>query len=98
MEPPLGEQPGEQDTSSMEATTQTASPAMSDVKLTRYITPLDRMQEDNQYLLVVTTSIRQLNLGTANDDLGESATAPPGEGMLSRTHVWQLFSWDQQKG
>ena len=42
MEPLIGDQPGEQDTSFMEATTQTASLAMSDIELTRCITPLDR--------------------------------------------------------
>ena len=78
MEPPLDDQPGEQDTCLMEATTQTASLAMSDVELTRCITPPDRMEEQNQYVLIITTSISQLNLGTANDDLGKSATAPPG--------------------
>ena len=75
MEPPLGDQPDEQDTSFVEATTQTTSLAMSDVEL---ITPPDRMEEENQYILVITTLIRQLSSGTANDDLRESATAPPG--------------------
>ena len=77
MEPPLGDQPVEQDTSFMEATTQTASPAMSDVELTRPITPLHRMEEENWYILVITTSIWQLNLETANVDLGELVTVSP---------------------
>ena len=71
----------------MEATTQTASPAMSDVELTRRITPLDRMEEENQYLLVITTSIRQLNLGTADNDLGELATALPGRDAFQNPHM-----------
>ena len=54
MEPPLGDQPGEQDTSFMEVTTQTTSLAMSDVELTRHITPLDKREEENQYILVIT--------------------------------------------
>ena len=62
----------------MEATTQTTSPAMSSVELTGPITPLDRMEEENRYVLVITASIRQLNLETANVDLGESVTALPG--------------------
>ena len=87
MEAPLGDQPGEQDTSLMEATTQTASPAMSNVKLTGHITPLDRMEEQNQYVLVITTLIRQLNLETADDNLRESATAPPGRDAFQNPHM-----------
>ena len=78
MEPPLGNQPVEQDTSFMEETTQTASPAMSSVELSGPITPPDRMEEENWYVLVVTASIWQLNLETADVDLGESVTALPG--------------------
>ena len=62
----------------MEATTQTISPAMSDVELTGHVTPPDRTEEENQYILVITTSIRQLNLGSADDDLRESSAALPG--------------------
>ena len=62
----------------MEATTQTASPAMSDVELTGPITPPDRTEEENQYVLVITASIWQLNFETADVDLGESVTASPG--------------------
>ena len=47
MEPPLGNQPVEQDTSFMEATIQTASPAMSDVELTGPIIPPDRTEEES---------------------------------------------------
>ena len=46
MEPPQGDQPVEQDTSFMEATTQTTSPAMSNVELTGCITLPDRMEEE----------------------------------------------------
>ena len=92
MEPPLGNQPGEQDTSFMEATTQTASPAMSNVKLTRCITPLDRMEEENWYVLVIAALIRQLNLGTANDDLRESATTPPGRDAFQNPHMAAVLS------
>ena len=70
MEPPLGGQPVEQDTSFMEAPTQTASPAMSGVELTRHISPPERTEEENQYVLVITASIRQLNLETADVDFG----------------------------
>ena len=76
--PPLGDKPSELDTGFTEATTQTSSPAMSDAELTGHITPPGRMEEENQFVLVITTSIRQLNLGSGNNDLGESSTAPPG--------------------
>ena len=66
----------------MEVTTQTASPAMSGVELTGPITPPDRMEEENWYILVVTTLIRQLNLETAGVDLGELVTASPGRGAF----------------
>ena len=91
MQPPLGNQPVEQDTSFMEATTQTASPAISSVEPTRYITPLDRTEEENWYILVVTTSIRQLNLETADVDLGELATAPPGRDAFQNPHMVAVF-------
>ena len=78
IEPLLGNQPVEKDTSFMEVTTQITSPAMSDVELTRPITPLDRTKEDKWYVLVITTSIWQLNLETANVHLGELVTASPG--------------------
>ena len=94
---PIDNQPVEQNTSFMEATTQTISPAMSWVELTRPITPLDRMEEENQYILVITTSIRQVNLETTGIDLRESVTALPGR-VLSRTLAWWLSSQDQQEG
>ena len=75
---PLGNELGELDTSFTVATNQTTLPAMSDVEPMRCITPLDGMEEENWYLLVITTSIRQLSLGSAGNDLRESSTAPPG--------------------
>ena len=69
LEPPLEDQPGEQNAHLMEAATQTASPVMPDVELTRRITLPDRMEEENWYVLVITASRRQLNLGAADDDL-----------------------------
>ena len=76
--PPLGNKPSVHDTSFTEATTQTASLATLDAEPTGCITPLDRIEEENWYMLVVTTSIRQLNLGSADNDLGKSSTALPG--------------------
>ena len=88
---PLDNQPGKENIHFMEAATQTASPAMMDVELTRHITPPDRMEEENQYVLVITTSIRQLNLGTADNDLRESVTASPGRDAYQNPHMAVVF-------
>ena len=69
--------PVEQNASFVEATTQTASPTMSGVKLTRPITPPDRTEEENWYVLVMTTLIRLLNLETSGVVLRETVTALP---------------------
>ena len=88
----LGNQPVEQKTTFMEATTQIASPTMSNVELTRPITPLDRMEEENWYVLVITASIHKLNLETANVDLRESVTASPGRDAFQSPHMVAVFS------
>ena len=75
---PLGNEPSKLDTGFTEATTQTASLAASCIEPLRHITLPDGMEEENQYLLVITALIRQLNLGSASDNLRESSTAPPG--------------------
>ena len=93
----VDDQPVEQNASFMEATTQTASPTMSRVELTRPITPPDRTEEENQYVLVMTTSIRLLNLETTGVVFEETVTICPEE-VLTRTLVWQLSSQDQQEG
>ena len=36
------------------------------------------MEEENQYLLVIMTSISQLSLGSVGDNLRELSAAPPG--------------------
>ena len=95
MGPPLsvGNQPVGQNTNFMGATTQTASPAKSGVELTRPITPLDRIEEEDQYILVITASIRKLSLGeSASVDLRESVTALPGRGAFQNPHMATVFS------
>ena len=89
---PVGDQPDEQNTSFMEATTQTTSTAMSGVELTRPTTPPDRTEEENQYILVVTASIRQLNLETASVDLRELVTALPGSGAFQNPCMTAVLS------
>ena len=64
---------------------------MYDVELTKPITPPDRTEEENQYVLVVTTSIWQLNLETANVDLGESVTASPVRDAFWNLHMAAVF-------
>ena len=56
-------------------------------ELVRCITPLDGTEEENHYLLVITTSIRQLSLVSAGNDLGESSTAPPGGDTFWDPHM-----------
>ena len=90
--PQLGNKPSEHDTGFTEATTQTASPAMSHAELTGCITPLDRMEEENWYVLSVTALIRQLNLGSANNDFGESSTALPGRDSFQNPHMAAILS------
>ena len=93
--PPLGDEPSKLDTSFTEATTQTISPAANDVELIRHITPQNRIEEENQYLLVIMNSIKQLSLGSVGNDLRELSAAPL-ERILSGTHIWQPFTLDQQ--
>ena len=76
----------------MEATSQTASPTMSGVGLTRPINPPDRMEEENWYVLVITALIRQLNLETTGVDLRESVTALPGRDAFWNPHMVAVLS------
>ena len=76
----------------MEAMTQTASPAATDIELARRITPPDRREEENWYVLVVTTSIEQLNLGTTDCNLIESGAAPPGGHTYQNPCMVAVFS------
>ena len=91
IEPPLDNQPGEQNICFMEATTQTASLPVTNVELAECITPPGRTEEKNWYVLVVTTSIRQLNLGTADDDLMELVAASPGRDAYQNPHMAAVF-------
>ena len=65
---------------------------MYNVELTGCITPPDRIEEENWYILVITTSIRQLNLATANVDLGKLATALPGRDAFWNPHMVVVLS------
>ena len=73
--PPLGDEPSEPDTSFMEATTQTISPAVANAEPIRHTTPPVGMEGENWYLLVVTALIGQLSLESASNSLEGSSTA-----------------------
>ena len=76
----------------MEATTQTASITMSGVELTSPITSPNQAEEENWYVLVVTASIRQLNLETTSVVLGETVTASPGRSAFENPHMGAVLS------
>ena len=82
-----------QDASLMEAATQTASTTMSWGKLTSPITPLEQREVENWYVLVMTASIRQLNLETTGVIFGKWWL--PHAEVLSRTPVWWPSFQDQ---
>ena len=64
----LGDEPSGLDTGFTEATTETPPPLVADVDVDRCTTPPFGMEGENQYLLVVTTSIEQLTLGPSGDN------------------------------
>ena len=88
----VDDQPVEQNASFMEATTQTDSPTMSRVELTRPIAPQDRTEEENWYVLVMTASIRQLNLETTSVVLREMVTTLPGRSAFWNPHMAAVLS------
>ena len=62
----------------METSTHTTSP-VAEEDMTRCTTPPSRTERENQYLLVVTASVGQLNLGPGGDNHERSTTDPPEE-------------------
>ena len=90
--PPLGKESNGLDTGSTETTTQTTSPAATNMD--RCVNPPFGMESENQYLLVITTSIEQLSLGPSGDNLEKSSTAP-SRGNTFQNHGWLLFSLGQ---
>ena len=64
-----------QDASLIEATTQPVSATASVVKLTSPIVPPDQTEEKRHYVLVVTSSVRSLNLQTTGVILDDMVTA-----------------------
>ena len=74
---PPGNEPSELDTGFMEATTETAPLAVADVDTARCTTPPFGMERENHYLLVVTTSIEQLSLGSGSNNPKKSPNDSP---------------------
>ena len=88
----VDDQPVGQDTSLMEAATQTASTTMSRVELTSPITSPDQTEEENWYVLVMTASIRELNLETIGVILREMVTTSPGRSAFQNPHMAGVLS------
>ena len=85
-------QPIGQDTSLIVAATQTASTTVSGVQLTSPITPPNWAEEEKQYVLVVTTSIRWLNLETTGVVLGDTVAALPQRSAFQNPHMAVVLS------
>ena len=78
----------------MEATIHTTSPTVADGDMARCTTPLSGMERENQYLLVITASVEQLNLGPSSINLKGPQLTCLGE-THSKTHRWLPFSLGQ---
>ena len=76
-----------QDASLIEAATQTASATTSGVKLTSPIAPPNWTEEEKQYVLVVTTLVRSLNLEMTGVILRDMVTALVGGGAFQNPHM-----------
>ena len=84
--------PSELDNGFTEATTQSVSLAISNAEPIRCITSQDRMEEENWYLLVIMTSIRQLSLGSVGDDLRDLSAAQPGRNTFQNPCMAAVLS------
>ena len=65
---------------------------MSGVKLTSPIAPPNWTEEEKWYVLVVTASIRSLNLEMASVILGDTVTALPGRSAFQNLHMAAVLS------
>ena len=76
-----------QDASPIEATTQTASATTLVVKLISPNIPPNQTEEENWYILVVTTSVRRLNLEMTGVVLRDTVTASAGGEAFQNPHM-----------
>ena len=75
----------------METTTHTTSPvAVED--MTRSATPPSRKERENWYLLVITASVGQLNLGPGSDNPRRSTTDPHDRNAFWNLQMVATFS------
>ena len=81
-----------QDASLVEAAAQTASATVSVVKTASPITPPNQTQEERWYVLVVTASIRNLNLEMTGVILGDTVTALPRGSTFQNHHMVAVLS------
>ena len=75
----------------METTTHTASP-IAEEDMTRCTTPPSGTERENWYLLVVTASVGQLNLGPGGNNHESSTTDPPEENTFQNLQMAATFS------
>ena len=75
----------------METTTHTTSPIVEE-DMTRCITPPSRTERENWYLLVITASVGQLNLGPSSDNPERSTTDPHDENTFQNPQMAATFS------
>ena len=85
-------QPIGQDASLIEAATQSASTTMSGVKLTSPIAPPNQAEKEKQYVLVMTASIRQLNLEMTGVILRDTVTTSPRRSAFQNPHMAAVLS------
>ena len=88
----MEDQPIGQDASLIETATQTASTTASGVKLTSPIAPPDQTEEEKWYILVVTASVRSLNLERTGVILGDMVTTLAGGGAFQNPHMAAVLS------
>ena len=75
----------------MEATTHTTSP-IAEEDMTRCTTPPSGTERQNQYLLVITASVGQLNLGPGGDNHERSTADPHDENTFQNPQMAATFS------
>ena len=76
-----------QDASPFEAVTQLVAPTASVVKLTSPIVSSGQTEEERQYMLLVTTSVRRLNLEVTGVVLGNTVTTSAGDGAFQNPQM-----------
>ena len=76
----------------MEATPKPALLAVTNVDMARCTTPLFGTERENHYLLIVTTSIEQLNLGPGSNNPKRSSNDSPRGNTFLNPWMAAVFS------